>query len=99
MKTVVPLSDEKLNYAAEMLRLMGHAVRLRIIELLEQHGELPAGAFHQRLDELQPTVSQHLNKMRALGLLRARRQAGQVFYSVAQPQLLKLLQCVRDCEL
>ncbi|GMU57623.1 MAG: hypothetical protein AMXMBFR33_67690 [Candidatus Xenobia bacterium] len=99
MKTATPLSDDKLNYAAEMLRLMGHAVRLRIIELLEQHGELPAGAFHQRLDEPQPTVSQHLNKMRALGLLRARRQAGQVFYSVAQPQLFRLLQCVRDCEL
>lgn len=98
MKTAAPLSDDKLDYAAEMLRLMGHAVRLRIVELLEQHGELPAGAFHQRLDEPQPTVSQHLNKMRALGLLRARRRAGQVFYSVAQTQLFKLLQCVRDCE-
>ena len=82
-----------------MLKLMGHPVRLRIVELLENHAELAAGAFHEELDEPQPTVSQHLNKMRTLGLLSARREAGQVLYSVAQPQLFKLLQCVRDCAL
>lgn len=92
------IDEKKLEYAAEMLRLMGHPVRLRIIELLDEHLELPAGAFHAALDEPQPTVSQHLNKMRTLGLLAARREAGQVIYSVAQPQLLQLLQCVRGCE-
>jgi ArsR family transcriptional regulator len=98
-KTPVRIDPLKINYAAEMLKLMGHPVRLRIVELLEQHGELPAGSFHELLDEPQPTVSQHLNKMRTLGLLAARREAGQVLYSVAQIQLFKLLGCVRDCEL
>ena len=92
-----PIDLGRLSYAAEMLRLMGHPVRLRIVELLETHGELPAGVFHETLAEPQPTVSQHLNKMRTLGLLSARREAGQVLYSVVQPQHFRLLQCVRDC--
>ncbi|MEW6282546.1 MAG: metalloregulator ArsR/SmtB family transcription factor [Candidatus Eremiobacterota bacterium] len=92
------IDSRKVAYAAEMLRVMGHPVRLRIVELLEGHGELPAGAFHAALEEPQPTVSQHLNKMRALGLLKARREGGQVLYSVAQTQLFKLLQCVRECQ-
>jgi ArsR family transcriptional regulator len=79
--------------------MMGHPVRLRIVELLEEKRELPAGAIQAAVDELQPTVSQHLSKMRLLGLLAARREGGQVFYSVAQPQLFKLLQCVRDCQI
>lgn len=96
MKTI---ANEKLQYAAEMLRMMGHPVRLRVVELLEARGELAAGAIQAAVDEPQPTVSQHLNKMRLLGLLAARREGGQVFYSVAQPQLFKLLQCVRDCQI
>ena len=93
------ISQERLEYAAEMLRLMGHPVRLRVVELLESHRELSAGAIQAAVEEPQPTVSQHLNKMRVLGLLSARREGGQVFYSVAQPQLFKLLQCVRECHL
>lgn len=93
------ISDQRLEYAAEMLRLMGHPVRLRVVELLESKKELSAGAIQAAVEEPQPTVSQHLNKMRVLGLLSARREGGQVLYSVAQPQLFKLLQCVRDCEI
>jgi ArsR family transcriptional regulator len=93
------LSERKLEYAAEMLRLMGHPVRLRVVELLQAETELAAGAIQLALGQAQPTVSQHLSKMRMLGLLKARREGGQVFYSVAQPQLFQLLQCIRDCKL
>jgi ArsR family transcriptional regulator len=91
------LEPEKLMYAAEMLRVMGHPVRLQIVVLLEQCSELPAGAIQEQLREPQPTVSQHLGKMRSLGLLKSRRSRGQVLYSVAQPQLFQLLNCVRNC--
>lgn len=93
------ISEDKLSYASEMFKLMGHPLRLRIVEMLEKAGELPAGSFHEQLGEPQPTISQHLNKMRLLGLLQTRREGGQVYYSVAQPQLFKLLECIRNCEL
>lgn len=93
------ITTRKLDYASEMLKMMGHPVRLRIVELLEKAGELPAGAFHDSLDEPQPSVSQHLNKMRMLGLLHSRRDGNQIYYSVAQPQLFRLLDCIRNCEI
>ena len=92
------LDEERVTYAAEMLKLMGHPVRLQIVALLERAGELPAGSFHEVLDKPQPTVSQHLNRMRALGLLKTRKQGGEILYSVGQPQLLQLLHCVRECK-
>jgi len=94
-----PIDPDRLAFAADMFKLMGHPLRLRIVEMLESGGELPAGAFSDQLEEPQPSISQHLNKMRMLGLLQARRSSGQVLYSVAQPQLFKLLQCIRDCSL
>ena len=93
-----PLNEDRLSYAAEMLKVMGHPVRLRIIELLEVRHELPAGVIQEELQEPQPTVSQHLGKMRALGLLKARRLKGQMLYSVSQMQLFTLLNCIRNCE-
>ena len=93
------LEPERLAYAAEMLKLMGHPTRLQIVALLEQTPELSAGAFHEALNEAQPTVSQHLTRMRAAGLLKTRKSRGQVLYSLRQPQLLQLLRCVRGCEL
>ena len=93
------LEQDRLAYAAEMLKLMGHPTRLQIVALLERTPELSAGAFHEALEEPQPTISQHLSRMRAAGLLRTRKSRGQVFYSLRQPQLLQLLRCVRGCDL
>lgn len=95
MKTRI--DNETVAFAAEMLKTLGHPVRLRIVEYLEERGE---AAVHEIQDEVQapqPVVSQHLNKMRVLGLLSARRNGGTMLYSIARPQVLTLLGCVRSC--
>lgn len=91
---------EKLAYASEMLRVLSHPVRLRLVELLDlvEEGEMPVGDLVQATRVPQPTVSQHLNAMRIRGLLKSRRQGGQVFYALAHPQVRKVLDCVRDCD-
>jgi len=81
-----------------MLKTVGHPVRLRILEHLEQQKEASVSEIQESLQQTQPVISQHLNKMKALGLLRARRSKGMVFYSIALPQLHKLLDCIRGCE-
>lgn len=92
------LSREALEFAADMLKTVGHPVRLRIVEFLERCGEAPVSQIQDQLQLPQPVVSQHLNKMKALGLLRAQRRGGMVFYSVALSQLFKLLDCIRGCK-
>lgn len=99
MKTERALTAEKLAFASQMLRLLGHPVRLSIVELLADAGERSVGAIGEAVGEPQPTVSAHLNRMRVGGLLASRREGTTVYYQVALPQLHKLLDCLRDCEL
>lgn len=98
MSKTKPLSADLVEFAATMLKCVGHPVRLRVVELLEARGELPVQELQAELEVAQPVVSQHLAKMKALGLLRAQRKGGMVFYSVALPQLFKLLECIRSCD-
>lgn len=92
------ISFEKLAYASEMLKVLGHPLRLRIVELLDTRGELSVGELVTLTGEAQPTVSQHLTTMKLRGVLVSRRQGGQMFYSIAHVQVRKVLDCVRTCE-
>ncbi|MBT9587994.1 helix-turn-helix transcriptional regulator [bacterium] len=92
-----PLDPSVLEYACAMLKLLGHPVRLRIVELLDAHESLSVNQVVFQLQEPQPTISQHLNALKARGLLASERRDGQVFYRIAQPQIYKLLECIRGC--
>ena len=91
------LNAEVLEFASAMLKLLGHPVRLRIVELLEAHETLCVSQIVQELGEPQPTISQHLNALKLRGLLASQRREGQVFYRIAHPQIGKMLDCIRGC--
>jgi DNA-binding transcriptional ArsR family regulator len=97
MTRVERLQADTIEFAATMLKCVGHPVRLRIVEFLEMQGEAPVQQLQEELQLPQALVSQHLGKMKALGLLGSERRGGLVFYRVAMPQLYKLLDCVRSC--
>jgi DNA-binding transcriptional ArsR family regulator len=57
--------------------------RLRIVELLTQHGELSAQALMDALDQSQSSVSRHLIQLHSTGFLEIRREArGKKMYSL-----------------
>jgi len=90
------LKNKQVEFASQMLKVLGHPVRLRIVEELDREGELPVRNIVERVGELQGSVSQHLTRMKALGLLQSRREGTSVFYSIAEPQVSRVLDCVRD---
>lgn len=89
------LEDDFLNNAAEMLKVMGHPLRLRIAHFLET-GEQIVGDIALAINASQSTTSQHLRAMRVRGLLDSRRDATNVYYSIARPEIYKIIQCIRD---
>ncbi len=89
------MTDGFLDEAAEMLRVMGHPLRIRIAQTLE-HGEKNVGEIAEAVDAAQATTSQHLKAMRVRGLLAARRDGACVFYAIARPEVFKILSCIRD---
>ena len=76
------------------LRTLAHPERLRLVEALEA-GPRSVGELTAALGRPQATVSQHLMRLRAHGLLRAERKGRQVRYAIAQPGCLSILGCIR----
>lgn len=87
----VPLYRAK----AELFRCLGHPARIRVLELLAER-ERPV---HELLTliEIEPSnLSQQLAVLRLAGLVGQRRQAGQVIYALAQPDVADLLSAARS---
>ena len=93
------LSAAKLEFAATMFKMLGHPLRLQLVETLDVHGEKTVNELAEMCGQSQPTVSLYLNRLKTLGLLGSRRSGNQTHYFVAHPKLPTLLDCIRDCPL
>ncbi|WP_334184588.1 ArsR/SmtB family transcription factor [Novosphingobium sp.] len=71
--------------AAERLRLFAQPQRLMILSLLQDVGEQSVAEIDQVTRIGQPALSQQLGELRRRGEVTTRRQAKQVFYSLANP--------------
>src|SRR3972149_6874150 len=80
---------------ARLLRAMAHPVRLRILEALRCEGEACVCHLERLLGQRQATISQHLARLRAAGLVADRRDGPNVFYALGQPSIVSLLAVVR----
>lgn len=88
------LKVETLERAAQILRMLAHPQRLRLIEILERSQDVPVHALMAETGFPQAVVSQHLNQMRRIGLLSSRRHGREMRYSISDPQALSILNCI-----
>jgi ArsR family transcriptional regulator len=88
------LTVEALERAAETLKILAHYQRLRIIEILEREQEVPVHALITETGFPQAVVSQHLSLMRRVGLLAGERRGKEMWYSIADPRPLSILNCI-----
>jgi ArsR family transcriptional regulator len=84
---------EMLEKAADMLKSMGHPLRLKIVIFL-QEGEQTVGAISDAIGASQSATSQHLNMMKMKGILKSRRDSTTVLYSVARQEVFKIIHCI-----
>ena len=76
--------------AARLLKLLASEQRLLLLcRLLE--GETSVGELAEHAKLAQSAASQHLSKMRAEGLVATRRDAQTIYYRVADPDAIKVL--------
>ena len=75
---------------ATLFRTLGHPARVRILELLRD-GEHSVGALQEALGLDSGGTSQHLAALRRIGLVESRKEGTSVFYRVADPRVLDLL--------
>ena len=82
----VPLYEAK----AELFRTLGHPVRIRVLELLSERDH----PVHELLADLgieASALSQQLAVLRRTGLVRQRREGGEVVYSLLVEDVRALL--------
>ncbi len=92
------LSKEKLEKAAYILKSVAHPIRLSIIDLLSAKERMSVNEICEALGCEQSLLSHHLSNMKLKGLLNAEKQGVQVFYSLKERDLIKLLDCMENCD-
>src|SRR5680860_530299 len=79
---------------AEFFRTLGHPARIRILELLSERDH----AVHELIEAVgvEPSnMSQQLAVLRRANMVVARREAGEVVYSISVPEVRDLLLAAR----
>jgi len=92
------IQPDVLARAAEVIKLLGHSDRLKIVEVLESR-EATVTEIQEALDLPQAIVSQHLAKLRGCQVVAARREGSHVHYRIAEPKVHHILNCIRKCDI
>lgn len=84
--------------AAEVLKALAHPVRLCIVRGLIQKQECNVSYMQECLNLPQSTVSQHLQKLRSMGIVVAERNGLEVNYSIANEKIKQLVSIILEEE-
>lgn len=95
-KTSDPLLPPALlSRMADVLKVLAHPDRLKIVERLEVESAAPVHRLMDALDLPQAVVSQHLTQMRRVGLVSCERRGKEVWYQIDDRSALTILGCIR----
>ena len=84
-----------MNRASDVFQALSHPLRLSIcfeLSTAEQSVSQLCNSLHQP----QHSVSQHLALLRKQNVVNARKQSRQVFYQISDPQVRKVLNCIKS---
>ena len=84
-----------LQAAAELLRVVAHPIRLRLIQMILQRA-YTVGELAEACELPSAIVSGHLRLMQRHGLMAGKRDGRQVFYQVVEPSLSCILEWIAN---
>jgi ArsR family transcriptional regulator len=84
------------RFKAGIFQALAHPTRIAIIELLRDEREVSVSRLHERLHLEQANVSQHLTVLRSRQLVTTRKDGNQVFYSLRDPVIGRVLDLMRQ---
>lgn len=92
---LLPEAPAEPDLVAKYFLVLSDPTRVRVLELLDEHGELSVGELVERLDQAQPKVSNHLACLRWCGFVERERRHPHVFYRVADDRVMEVLELGR----
>jgi DNA-binding transcriptional ArsR family regulator len=89
------IPEDLLETATDLLKSMAHPMRLRILCLLLKK-ESCVNEILEQVQTSQGNVSQHLGILRDEGILKTTKIANKVYYRVANPNVVQILEILRN---
>ncbi|MEW5785778.1 MAG: metalloregulator ArsR/SmtB family transcription factor [Bacillota bacterium] len=81
-----------LREKAALLKALSNPIRLCIVRELLRRGECNVSSMQHCLELSQSTVSQHLGRLRDLGIIEGERHGVEVIYRVASRQAAAIIE-------
>lgn len=78
------------------MKALAHPARLQILEVLRNDGECCVCHLENILSQRQAYISQQLSRLREAGLVVDRRDGLNVFYSLADESIIRLMEVSRQ---
>ena len=82
---------KKFDEVAEILKAMGHPVRLCILNGIIQTGGCNVSHMQDCLERPQSTISQHLQKLRSAGIIEGTRNGTEITYTLKNQKVLEII--------
>ena len=82
------------NFTAEFFKALSHPLRVKVLDTLRS-GEVGVNELSARLKVEQTTLSQQLAVLRKSNIVVGRKEGQNVFYSVRDPEIFRLLDVAR----
>jgi ArsR family transcriptional regulator len=90
------MQDSLRRFKAGVFQALAHPTRIAIVELLRDEREVPVSRINEQLGLEQANASQHLAVLRSKHLVTGRKAGNQVFYSLRDPILGRVLDLMRE---
>ncbi len=84
------MKDEQIDALAKILKSMSHPIRLKILCLL-QNRELSVGDIRNQVETTNANISQHLNILRAQGIIDFRKEANFIYNRITDRRILDMI--------
>jgi ArsR family transcriptional regulator len=84
---------EKMDFQrnSQMLKVLGHPTRLKIVVGLIRHGECNVNLIVEELKLPQSTVSQHLGDLKGQGIIESRKEGVKTCYRVVDQRVFDII--------
>ncbi|AYE34918.1 ArsR/SmtB family transcription factor [Clostridium septicum] len=79
---------------AEFLKVLAHPVRLCIVKGLLEKGCCNVSSMQNCMEMPQSTISQHLQKLRSVGIIKGERNGLEIVYKIADSRVEKILEAL-----
>lgn len=91
--------EKRTDRAAYVLKAVAHPLRIKIIQMLNEHKELNVSTIYKNLNAEQSLISHHLINMRDKGILDIRRSGKNIYYFLVDDAVSNIIDCIYSSSL